>query len=77
MQGVFFRDSTREHAHRAGVDGWVRNLRDGRVEAVIEGVPDAVQAVVDFCSEGPQWARVDGIEVIEERPEGLEGFSIR
>jgi acylphosphatase len=77
VQGVFFRDSTAERARRAGVDGWVRNLRDGRVEAVFEGEPDAVRSVIGFCSQGPQWARVDGIEVSEEPPEGLEGFQIR
>ncbi len=77
VQGVFFRDSTSERAHLAGVAGWVRNLRDGRVEAVFEGEPDAVQSVISFCSQGPQWARVDGIEVIEEPPEGLAGFEIR
>ena len=77
VQGVFFRDSTRERAHLAGLAGWVRNLRDGRVEAVFEGPPEAVQSVIDFCSQGPQWARVDGVEVIEEPPEGLEGFGIR
>ncbi len=77
VQGVFFRDATRERAHLAGVAGWVRNLRDGRVEAVFEGDPDAVRAVIDFCSQGPQWARVDGLEEIEEPLEGLEGFEIR
>ena len=77
MQGVFFRDSTAERARLAGVDGWVRNLRDGRVEAVFEGEPDAVTSVIGFCSQGPQWARVDGIEVTEEPPEGLKGFQIR
>ncbi len=77
VQGVFFRDSTAERARLAGVDGWVRNLRDGRVEAVFEGEPDAVTSVIGFCSKGPQWARVDGIEVIEEPPESLEGFEIR
>jgi acylphosphatase len=64
-------------ARLAGVAGWVRNLRDGRVEAVFEGEPDAVRSVIDFCSLGPQWARVDGVEVIEEPAEGLEGFEIR
>ncbi len=66
-----------ERARLAGVDGWVRNLRDGRVEAVFEGEPDAVRSVIDFCSQAPQWARVDGVEVIEEPAEGLEGFEIR
>ena len=66
-----------ERACLAGVAGWVRNCRDGRVEAVFEGEPDAVQSVIDFCSQGPQWARVDGIEVVDEPPEGLDVFEIR
>ncbi len=66
-----------ERARLAGVNGWVRNLRDGCVEAVFEGEPDAVQGVIGFCSQGPQWAHVDGLEVIEEPLEGLEGFVIR
>ena len=77
VQGVFFRDSTRERAHLAGLAGWVRNLRDGRVEAVFEGELTAVQSAIDFCAQGPQWARVDGIEVIEEPVEGHDGFEIR
>ena len=77
VQGVFFRDSTAERARLAGVAGWVRNLRDQRVEAVFEGEPGAVQSVIGFCAQGPQWARVDRIEVIDETPEGLEGFEIR
>ena len=77
VQGVFFRDATAERACLAGVDGWVRNLRDGRVVAVFEGEPDAVRSVIGFCSQGPQWARVDGIEVTEGPPEGLKGFQIR
>jgi acylphosphatase len=77
VQNVWFRATTAKHAIRAGVDGWVRNLPDGRVEAVLEGTPEAVNEAIDFCSRGPELARVDRIEVIEESPEGLEGFRIR
>jgi acylphosphatase len=77
VQNVWFRATTAEHAARAGVDGWVRNLADGRVEAVLEGDADAVDEMIDFCSRGPEMARVDQIEVIEESPEGLEAFQIR
>jgi acylphosphatase len=77
VQDVWFRATTAKHAARAGVHGWVRNLADGRVEAVLEGTPDAVNEVIDFCSRGPEMARVDRIEVVEENPENLEGFRIR
>src|ERR671916_787681 len=53
VQGVFFRDSTREEAERRGVAGWVTNRSDGAVEAVFEGERAAEAAMVDFCREGP------------------------
>ena len=77
VQDVWFRGTTAKQAVRAGVHGWVRNLADGRVEAVLEGSADAVNEMVDFCSRGPEMARVDRIEVVEEAPENLEGFRIR
>ncbi len=77
VQDVWFRATTAKHAARAGVQGWVRNLADGRVEAVLEGTADAVNEMIDFCSRGPEMARVDRIEVVEEDPENLEGFRIR
>ena len=77
VQDVWFRATTAKAAVKAGVDGWVRNLPDGRVEAVFEGTPEAVNEAVDFCSRGPEMARVDRIEVIEESPENLESFRIR
>jgi len=77
VQDVWFRATTAKHAVQAGVRGWVRNLSDGRVEAVLEGTADAVNEMVDFCSQGPEMARVDRIEVVEESPENLEGFRIR
>ena len=77
VQGVAFRATTREAARRAGVDGWVRNLADGGVEAVFEGDPDAVSALLAFCREGPAWAEVSDVEVIDEAPQGDHGFEIR
>ena len=77
VQGVFFRDSTRERAQAEGVDGWVRNRPDGAVEAVLEGPAAAVEQVVRFCQEGPSRASVERVEVTEEEPEGLSGFAIR
>jgi acylphosphatase len=77
VQGVFFRDTMRRQAASRGVAGWVRNRPDGAVEAVFEGEPDAVEAMVAFCHEGPRGARVDRVEVSEEDPEQLSGFEQR
>ena len=77
VQGVFFRDSTREEAERRGVAGWVTNRSDGAVEAVFEGDPDAVRALVAFCREGPSRADVSRVEEESEEPEGLDGFDVK
>jgi acylphosphatase len=77
VQGVAFRASTREAARRAEVEGWVRNLADGGVEAVFEGDPTAVAALLAFCREGPTWAEVSDLEVFDEAPQGDSGFEIR
>jgi acylphosphatase len=77
VQGVFFRGTTRREAQRRGVSGWVSNRPDGAVEAVFEGSPDAVEAMVDFCSGGPRGADVDRVETSDEEPEGLSGFDVR
>ncbi|MFO7966767.1 MAG: acylphosphatase [Archaeoglobaceae archaeon] len=77
VQGVFFRDSTREKARELGVNGWVRNMRDGRVEAVFEGDEDKVGKMVEWCHEGPGSARVDQVQISKEEPVGEEGFSVK
>jgi acylphosphatase len=77
VHGVFFRDSVRRLALGAGVAGWVRNNRDGTVEAVFEGEADDVERLVAFCGHGPRGARVDRVETHEEPPEGLQGFAVR
>jgi acylphosphatase len=77
VQGVFFRDTTRRQASARGAAGWVRNRSEGTVEAVFEGDPQAVEALVDFCRAGPRGALVERVEVIEEEPEGLSSFAIR
>ncbi len=77
VQGVFFRGATDRQATAHGVEGWVRNLADGRVEAVFEGPAPAVEALVTFCGHGPPGARVEDVAVSEETPEGLRTFRIR
>lgn len=77
VQGVFFRDTVSSEADSRGVAGWVKNRDDGTVEAVFEGDPDAVQALVDLCGSGPSNADVAKLEAGEEEPEGLSGFEVR
>jgi len=77
VQGVFFRDSTRRLAEHEGVAGWVSNRRDRSVEAAFEGEAAAVERLVRFMHEGPRGARVERVEVYEEDPQGVGGFSIR
>jgi acylphosphatase len=76
VQGVFFRDSVRREAARRGVAGWARNRLDGTAEAVFEGPPEAVDAMVEFVRRGPGHAEVSSVDVADEAPEGLTGFDI-
>ena len=76
VQGVYFRDTCRTMALRYGVHGWVRNLPNGRVEAVFEGAADAVNRLVEWTRRGPGSATVTDVEVHDEPPEGLRGFKV-
>ena len=77
VQGVYFRAACQRMAWQRGVNGWVRNLNDGRVEAVFEGAPGDVQHLVDWSRHGPRLAVVSDITVQAEPPEGLSAFTIR
>ncbi|HYN99495.1 MAG TPA: acylphosphatase [Actinomycetota bacterium] len=77
VQGVFFRQETARLARAAGVAGWVRNLGDGRVEAVFEGDPAEVQSLVRWATSGPPMAYVEHVETEEEEPGGEKDFRIR
>ena len=66
VQGVFFRLETRKAARRFGATGWVRNLPDGNVEAVMEGPAASVASLLEWCRQGPRMARVDKLDVIAE-----------
>lgn len=77
VQGVGFRAACTREARRSGVAGWVRNRPDGSVEADLQGVPEAVGSVVEWCRVGPAGARVDGVEVRPAQPElAAAGFRI-
>jgi acylphosphatase len=77
VQGVGFRLAVARLAAARGLAGWVRNRADGTVEAVLEGEPDDVEALVRFCREGPRGAAVERVESGEEEPEGPAGFEVR
>ena len=77
VQGLGFRQAIADKAREQGVTGWVRNLRDGRVEAVLEGPRDEVYRVVGLCRAGPKGARVDGVQVDREPPRNEKTFKIR
>ena len=77
VHGVGYRASCSYRADQLGVAGWARNLADGRVEVVLEGEPEAVEALVEWCRRGPRHARVTGIDVVGEAPDGATGFSVR
>lgn len=67
VQGVFFRESMSREAQRLGITGWVRNCRDGTVEAVIQGTPAEVAAMIEWARVGPERAQVERVEIGEGR----------
>jgi acylphosphatase len=78
VQGVFFRDSAREKAQQLGLNGWVKNLPDGRVEALFEGPSERVRQMVRWCEQGPSRAEVEDVETEFEASEGdLMSFEVR
>jgi acylphosphatase len=78
VQGVFFRDSTRQKAEELGLAGWVKNLSDGSVEAVFEGPSGKVREMVGWCEEGPRNASVEDVDSDFETSGGdLQGFEVR
>lgn len=78
VQGVFFRATTRDEARKRGISGWVKNLPDGRVEAVFEGEENDVKEMVSFCHEGSRVARVEDVDVKwEEHQDEFSDFEIR
>ena len=77
VQNVEFREAIAAKATEQGVTGWVRNLPDGRVEAVLEGPRDEVYRVVGLCRAGPKGARVSGVQVDREPPRNEKTFKIK
>ena len=78
VQGVFFRSEIGRMASQLGVNGWVMNRPDGKVEAVFEGDRENVESILGFCRKGPTGAHIDDIAVDREAYKGeFSGFSIR
>jgi acylphosphatase len=78
VQGVFFRAAARRVAADLNLTGWVRNMEDGRVEAVLEGVDENVEKMLAWCRIGPRGSRVDNIATKEEHfSGGFKDFSIK
>lgn len=76
VQGVGYRASTGDAAKLLKLQGWVRNLHDGRVEAIFEGSADRVEEIIRWCHQGPPTAIVDQVIVNYEPPEGIQGFQV-
>ncbi len=77
VQGVSFRQHTLEEAERLDLNGWVRNLADGRVEVLFEGEESAVRELEAWLGRGPESARVDTLELEQQPEQGITGFVIR
>ena len=77
VQGVGFRQHTDAHAQRLELDGWMRNLADGRVEVLVEGCEVAVRELCDWLEHGPQAAQVTAVELSEQAVQGVVGFIVR
>jgi len=76
VQGVYYRDYTRREAEKLGVKGWVRNLPDGRVEAIFEGLDEAVEKMISWCHRGSPRAEVTKVEVAEASSHELKEILI-
>ncbi|UTW08634.1 acylphosphatase [Pseudomonas benzenivorans] len=77
VQGVYFRQSTVEQAEQLHLNGWVRNLGDGRVEVLAEGDEEAVRTLTAWLQKGPSAAEVSAVELREQPLQGIAGFVLR
>lgn len=77
VQGVFFRMRTKQHADLLGITGWVRNLNDGRVEGSASGDQKELEQFSAWLHEGPEYARVDGVDVEEREYQEFSDFRVK
>jgi acylphosphatase len=77
VQGVYFRQATAQQAERLNLDGWVRNLEDGRVEVLFEGEVAAVAGLASWLRQGPEAAEVTALELRQQALQGVVGFIVQ
>ena len=77
VQGVFFRAEAAERARSLRLGGWIRNNRDGTVEALFEGPRERVESMILWCAKGPSGAVIEAVETEWEEPQGANGFAVR
>ncbi len=77
VQGVFFRDNAKNKADELDVKGWIKNLADGRVEAVFSGDDKNVEEIIGWCRQGPSSADVTYVNVRSEEPKEFDDFEVR
>ena len=77
VQGVFFRQSTRQKAIQLGIRGWVRNSDDGTVEVVAEGEDEKLEEFIEWCNHGPSGAFVTAVKIRETQPSQFKNFEVR
>ncbi|MBM3257858.1 MAG: acylphosphatase [Candidatus Nealsonbacteria bacterium] len=78
VQGVFYRDTCKKKAEKLGVSGWIKNLRDSRVEGVFEGDRENVDKMVNWARKGPIWAKIDDFSVVWDNYQAeFKGFEIK
>lgn len=76
VQGVFYRSHTKDEADKLGITGWVKNLRDGRVEAMICGEKNKIEKLIEWMKKGPRISKVDAVKVINEEYKNFDDFKI-
>lgn len=76
VQGVFYRACAREEAEKLGITGWIKNTREGNVEAMINGDQKDIYRYISWCRKGPSRARVENVEVIRVEDREFEGFKV-
>jgi acylphosphatase len=76
VQGIFFRQFIKDNAERNNIRGFVRNLEDGRVEVFIEGDNENVDKMVDLCQKGPKHARIEKVDIQEEKFQDFKEFKV-
>jgi acylphosphatase len=78
VQGVFFRESARRKAKKLGINGWVKNLADSRMETLLEGDKEKMEEMIRWIKKGPIFAKVEGMEVLIEEYQGeFDDFEIK